>query len=967
MDKIEETYHNEGKMTEEENKQSSELPPAEYAGPPKSHTFKDETTTSQNISSPVIEPASQQDTTTLPKTDTAVSKNQTENQIKIPPHAPAHIGMLSEEEAEKEILDIPTKQPALIDLIADPADNPEEQPKKKFEFKWHFDPKIFKKYKDEVRDFFKKYPMIYKAFQATWICLMLGIYIGGIAFFSIFFVLYFAFTPLLKSYLDARGLSNIEFTVASHSLSDLTIKDIRDKNGLFSIKTLRLQYTFTNFLKGKITLADVDTLEIFIKQTPQKGYNVRDLMMIFLKLGLMDKNSPMHVQSLQFKNSKIFLDNKEFPIDFSGIGDLEVQRQFVIPFTIQNEYITANASLTTELNNTGTIWTITLDNGKLTLPQLPAEDLSGTLVFNTKNTHFRNFNADLTLKQENSEKKLKLQILPTQNNRLNANLSLDIPSANEQKPIQIELTLRNVELSNDLKAFSTDDPLNIKITNITSSFLTTQTLQASLNGKLNCKNNLCSFKQERPSDIILFSPIKKIWDTEFKASYPLRLTITPSKNDLFVLDKRKLSFDAILRKSSFNLTKQKSTNETESFTISTGETTLKGEFDLLSKKGTLETNSENVSISDDVLKLSRAKVETRTNMEGSSISISSPSVSLTENDLLKVPFALQLQITPDQYFSMLLQTSNRQVTLNANGYFSPFTGEILAAVETQPIVFKKGNLQPHQISGIISDDLKEVSGTISLRGQFHWKNDRSIDGPMNIALDKVSFDYGNTKINNLTTMMEVTSFVPFGTKRNQEAFIESILTTLPFTNIGINYYFDASKKQLNISRMNMELADIIFRIDPSWLTYQSPVQSISFKAKNIDLEKLVPYVNLNDFNMQGNISNASFSLQMNDENVFLKNMELTIPQDGSISYQPDVFTNTALEIFKNLTFKKATVILNELENQTIDFLFIGDNTNPQDKRKTTIRFNITEPLHNFIKTTKIEAIPDEVSEKMKLF
>lgn len=216
-------------------------------------------------------------------------------------------------------------------------------------------------------------------------------------------------------------------------------------------------------------------------------------------------------------------------------------------------------------------------------------------------------------------------------------------------------------------------------------------------------------------------------------------------------------------------------------------------------------------------------------------------------------------------------------------------------------------------------------------------------------------------------MMEITSFVPFGTKRNQEAFVESIITTLPFSNIDINYYFDMSKRQFNISRMNMELADVIFRIDPTWLTYQSPVQTFLFKAKNIDLEQVVPYARLDNFNMQGNISSASFSLQLDNEKVLLKNMELTIPQDGTITYTPESYSNASLDIFKNLSFKKATVILNELENQTTDFLFIGDSTNPQDRRKTTIRFNITEPLRNFIKSADPKPIPDEVIEKMKQF
>lgn len=953
-------------MADETKNQTSVVPPAGYAGPPKSRSFKNEAPNATPV--PPMPVSTQPVSSDDPYAGPPKSVHFTTDDRIAPPHAPAHIGVMSEEEAEREILDVPQKPPSLIDLIADPDDNPEEQKKKKFELNWHFDPKIFKKYKDEVRDFFEQNPMIYKTFQAAWMIIMTAVYVGGAAFFTIFFVLYFAFTPLLKGYLNARGLTNVDFTVASHSLSELTIKDIKDKQGLFKIKTIRLQYTFTNFLKGKITLADVDSLEIFIKQNKEKGYNVRDLISTFIKLGLMDRNSPMHIQSLQFKNSKVYVGDQSYPIDFSGIGDLEIQRQFVIPFTFQNDYLTANASLTTAVEGAGTTWTVTLDNGKLALPKLPAETVSGTLVWKTRNTHLQSFNADISLKQESTEKKLSVQVLPVQNGKANINMTLDLPSEpGSTKPLQLNMTLRNATIGKDLKSLSTTDPLNIKLINVDTDFLKADTIQASLNGSLECAGQRCTFKQTRPSDIIFFSPVKKVLDTEITVSYPLRMTLTPGKDNLFVLDQTLLTFDSIVRKSSFNLTKIKNGRETSALAVSTGETLLKGTFDLADRTGTLQTASENVSWSDNVLKFERAQIETQSDKNGSTISMSTPEMSLVDNSLLKIPFALQLQVTPDQYFNLALQSNNKQVTFNANGYFSTFTGEVLVAVETQPIRFDKDTLQPFQITELIDDSLTNVSGTVTCRGQIHWKNDRNVDGPMNVLLDKVSFDYGNVQVKNLSTMMEIASFVPFGTKRNQEAFVESIITTLPFDNVDLNYYFDMSKRQFNISRMNMELADVTFRIDPTWLTYQSPVQTFLFKAKNIDLEQLVPYINLDHYTMQGNISSASFSLQLDNEKVLLKNMELTIPQDGTIAYTPETYAAPSLEIFKNLSFKKATVILNELENQTTDFLFIGDSTNPQDRRKTTIRFNITEPLRNFIKSTKTKPVPEEVVEKMKQF
>lgn len=892
----------------------------------------------------------------------------TTDTIKVPPHAPAHIGPLTEEEAEKEILDVPAKPPSLIDLIAEPEDNPEEEQKKKFEFNFLTISKIFKKYKDEVHNFFEQNPLIYKRIQITWMLLMSLLYMSGLLFFIIFFVLYFAFTPLLKGYLVSRGLSNVTFTVDSHSLSELIIKNIEDKQGLFKVKSIRLQYTFTDFLRGKITLANVDSLEIFIKQDKENRYNIRNLITTFVKLGLLDRNSSMQIQSLQFKNSKIYVGDQAYPIDFSGIGDLEKQRQFIIPFTVQNDYLTTSASLTISIEPSGTNWLINIDNGKLTLPKLPAENLSGTISWKTQKTALQNITASLSLKQENNEKKLSLQLTPALNGKINMNMILDFPGkSEEQKSSQINLTLRNVTIGDDLKSLSTKDPLNIKLTNLQTSFLKADSVQFTLNGALDCKDSVCTFSQSRTSDITLTVPTKKIWDTEITTLDSLRIALVPEKQDLFVLDKTNLTFDATLRDSSYNLTKKGTSSEVSSLLVSTGETKIKGNFDFIDKVGSLQTFSKNVKWADNILKFERAEIETQTDNNGVSLSLSTPSASLVSSNILKIPFSLKLQTSPDQYFNMELKSNNKQLNLTASGYFNSFTGEVLAVVETQPIHFNKDTLQPSQITSLIDNNFRDVSGIITCRGQIHWRNNRSIDGPMNILLDNISFNYGNTQVNRLSSMMSITSFIPFGTRRNQKAFIESIQTPVPFSNVDIDYYFDKTKRQLNISRMNLELANVIFRIDPTWLTYQSPVQALFFKAKNIDMSQLIPYINLTPLHMQGNISSASFSLQLNNKKFLMKNMELLIPQEGEIAYTPEKYPESNLKIFTNLPFKKATIILNELENETTDFLFIGDKTNSQDKKKTTIRFNITKPLNNFIKSANPKPIPEELIEKVKEF
>ena len=71
-----------------------------------------------------------------------------------------------------------------------------------------------------------------------------------------------------------------------------------------------------------------------------------------------------------------------------------------------------------------------------------------------------------------------------------------------------------------------------------------------------------------------------------------------------------------------------------------------------------------------------------------------------------------------------------------------------------------------------------------------------------------------------------------------------------------------------------------------------------------------------------------------------------------IAYTPAVYPNKNLEVLKNLPFRKATLMLNELADGTTDFLLIAENKNVQNRRRTTIRFNIASPLSSFVTVPK---------------
>ena len=908
----------------------------DYAGPPKSHNFSGNVPPSP--ANPFPSPAEP-----VPSMPVHTSQHFTENDL-----------------LEKQ---------SLINQIMVSEPKPEPEKKPLFDFNFHFNKSMLFHWDKEIIAFLNKYPLLKRTLQIVWGTILTGIYLSGFFFFAAFLTIYFAFTPILRSYLDSKGLQNVSFTVSSHDLSQITLTNIADKNGSFKIKTMRLQYSLAELLKRQITIADIDGFEVKIQDNKEKGFNIKEVASLFWKIGIIDHNSPFKIQSLQMKNAKLFIGNNEYqlPINFSGIGELATTQHFLIPFTIQNQYLQAEASLDTQIGPRETTWIIKVEKGQLTLPEQPTLSINATLTWKTQNLSMRSLALDVAVLTEGKERTFNLSIFPGEKDKLNIDATITIPLLNNPKPFQAELSLKNVDLAKDLRSFKSNSPINLKLTNVQNKFLSTEIIQTTLNGDLSCAKKTCSFELKKPSDLILFSPVKEFGDTKIDISYPMRLTLFPQEKKLFNLSSKEIIFSALFKNATLNLRKTPKNEETSDLRIFLGNATADGNYSFYDKKASFSINGKNVSYSDDSLKIERADVQLQMTGLGTSLNVKSPSLMLEKNTLLKQPVAIDFYMDTEQYFKLTANTFNKQLLIDANGYYNPYTGEILAALSTNTIPFKKGLPSPAEISSLFDNNLTNLTGNITLKGQVHYKNERNVSGPLKIMFEDVSFDYGNAHITNLNTVMTMSSLLPFGTQGVQTAFAQSIDAVLPMQNVQAQFFFDASRKQFNISQLDVTMAGRFMRIDPAWLIYQAPVYTFTFKAKPAKVEELLTYLNVKDLAVSG-FGTLEYTIQLEDKKFSLKNLQLEIPGEGLIAYTPSVYPNANLEVLKNLPFRKATLMLNELADDTTDFLLIAENKNLQNRKRTTIRFNIKTPLASFIKDAQeAYSIPLEFKQMKESF
>lgn len=808
----------------------------------------------------------------------------------------------------------------------------------------------------QIAEFKEKYKKPLLILNMIWACFITAVYVFGITFFALFFNFYFKFTPIMEEYLKSHNLSDVSFNVTGHNLSEITLSDIRHSKGLFKIKNIKLQYTFMNLLNRKISIADIDGLTIQLTDRGLNGFNFEDFASFFEKIGIFkDGQDRVKIQSIQIRNAKLLIgdDTYQIPIEFTGNGDMDVKNQLVIPFIYTGEMLQIQSKLTLNFSNIGTSWKFLIENGKITLPEMAAEDLSGTVSLKTTGKRLSALNTSLIMKKDAREKILNLDITPAKDDRINIKTVLNITEGSQDKPFTAEFEIYDVVWGKDLRSIKTDDAFNVMIKNIQTPFMDLESVQANLIGTLDCRDTACQYTVTKPSTVKLFSPSKRFYDTTVSASYPLNIVLSPQKPFLFTLKDNLLNVNAIVADGNYDL--QKKNEETTDENAGKKQISLKfkdgqilASYHLLDKNGAIKISGKDGEYTDDVVSVKEASFQTETNADGTKIALVSPNVSLA-SDAFKLPFSLDIQVDGKNYFNALLKTQNNMIDVKGGGYFNPYTGDFMTSVETiSPIVFEKQGIQLPQISSLFDKNIRNLEGTVQMKGYVHVINDMNVSGPLHLLLNDISFDYENMNVNRLSTLLTVSSLVPFGTSQAQTAFVQSLTTILPFRGIESTFYFDASKKQMNVSKTSVNLAGGKFRIDPVWIPYHTDVRTFIFKDKSFSLSSLAKNLNIDGLQMSG-IGLATATVLVETGRMQLKTLELDIGGEGYIRYTGKETPDSLDDEFRNVEFKSAKILMSELSDGSTDVSLIAEPRNTVEKRRITRRFNIAQPLRDFLK------------------
>ena len=924
---------------------------ADYAGPPKSHDFQSNPSgmpVGQFAPPPKIQmPEKTPENVQLNEADIlatppAINNTETDNELLRMIERSGEI----EATKNKKKVKVKTKKEPLFDL-------------KKLDIS-----KEWFEFRKKIIETKRKYKKAIQAFNLLWGITKFSFYCVGLSFFALCSFIYFSFEPLVQSYLDKHKLSNISFDSISYSLSELTLKNVKEKNGLFTIGSVNVHYTFADLLDKKIPSVIIDSMKIYLQEEADGKNTAQSFITTLWNSGLLEQNSLFTIQSLRLENSVLYVGNKEYklPVNFSGVGSLGAKKHLEFPITLNNDYLSLKANIKLDLSYMASEWTMEILEGSLYLPGFELQTLKGNASLKTRRGNLTSLTFVGSLTNEGRKKDLDIQIIPSSGQRASLKLTYTIPD----KPRTIySLNLSNIVLATDLRSFESRSPMFFKVTNIGSEELKADTIQISANGLFKCDSNGCFYRLQKRSDLIMFNPSYNFYDTDFSIVYPLRLTIEPNDDYTVRYKDKKIDVNLIVNRSIFDLRKKSGNSTPESIEVNLNESVIKSSFDLEKKEWTSDFDLFLSKIDAPFAFSADTKVKGSLSKDGFIGKINTPKIKLKTFPYFKPEVSLDMSVTTDDYFVATIESENKQISASVNGYYHPYTGEILMALQTnKPIVFKKSLLSPNEVSGMFSPDLKEATGSVSVKGEVHYKGNRAISGPLKVKIDDASFSFGNTKVKNLNTVLNITQLVPFGAQGIQNIYAEELTNAMPFENVHAQVLFDSNRKQFNISSLTTDIAGYRLAIEPMWYNYGAPIYNFTLKGKTEPIQKIIDNTTLKNLQIKGNGS-ISVSTQLEEDKMTLKSCELSIPNDGYITYTPKVYPNPYLENLKYLDFRRLSIYLTE-QDEKVELIFSGDNKSNKLRKKTNFRFTIKEPLEKYIVPQKW-TLPDMIADEKENF
>ena len=730
-------------------------------------------------------------------------------------------------------------------------------------------------YFDSVR---RSHESFFHFLGGIWAGFMGLIYLGGVV--TLFLSIYArARLPLyLENFFESHNLKYDSLKMADYSLSRIKITNLHDEQNRYVIPQLNVHSTFADFLQGRIRTVTADGLQLNLKSAKANGESLENVLAV---LGMianpMEAGLDLKINSITINNAVLNIEGADtkIPVNFSMSGLYTNDAQVVIPFTVNEEFLKMDASLSVSGKAQNRKLDLTIKSGTLALANHPPEELQGNIVLQTALDKIDSVQSQINLNYGYSLKTIQTDLTNTEKG-FKGNLSFLFKNTSEKeaKPLaDLSLTLDELSITKD-GFISTSAPIQMKINRLVRNTTVLEGVEGTLNGEMQCSfaTSGCQYDLSQEAVLRYQNLAIRYKEQNIVINESGTLTFMPSANTLTLqLQDSKIGLNWILSNVSLSGFYNVQTNPLH---LTADTCQLSGNFSTQVSQDSFDAKVENGFYQAPNLTMTGIDLTAQDLYNPTApIRFSATEVS-TSSPLLKQPVSVDMTYLNRQ-IKANVQIKDTDITLIAEGIFQPFQKTFIGQFKMPSVDLAKLPFDLSEFSAVFPKSLTDVSGQITAVGQLHFAGAANIAGPFYLGLKDVSFQAKETPVGPINGVIALQSLIPLVSAPNQNVFIGKIETLVPLTNI--NASFQLENQALRLLNATAELGNENLSLSSALIPYRKPNALLYLKTdKDFDISKLTPFLNLTGITPVGGTGSLAIPVDISEKGVELSSATLKV-------------------------------------------------------------------------------------------
>ena len=758
----------------------------------------------------------------------------------------------------------------------------------------------------------------------------------------------------LEEQLQAR---DIQFESADYGMDRIEVHNLKGPNNSYTVDTLVVNTTFTDLLQKRIRSVIVDGLKIQLDANP--NFNpIQDIPALLSHIqNPVRGNMNLKIDALEVSNARLRLVNQQMdlPITFSVQGIYNDQAKVMIPLMITKPSLSARGALMISGETKNPEWTLSITEGKVTLPRHPPEDFSGELKVilsdNTLNTVQANFKIGsgtiektITASFKKKNDGLAGQLVWNKNNKTesahSSNLSVDVAY----------LSLFGKQ------ALTTRGELVIKSQQFDAPDFGFKSLNAPLEAEITCPDwQKCSLSVVAPSKVSIQSAWINYQRQKFQTKKPLQFNVQPQNNAVsfqtvvdgqdfvtsFLLPLQDVVFESANVESGAGLS------------LNASDLELKGRF---ADQVQLAVASQKMSYKATTLAFNNASLNIGDIFqETSPVSLNGRDVTVAGMPLLSHPFNLVFNKVGEKSTAHLT-FKGQPIDLKLDGQLSVDKKTFVGQIDLRPFDLSKLTISPQELWPNLPTSISRLSGQMAVRGQLQWAGGQNIKGPLYLGLKDVSFYVDKTPVSGVNTVLTMDALSPFMTREKQHVFVKNIDSLIPFNSVDVVFQVDSQNFKL------MQLAvvggGLPLMASQSVFSLQNNVLISLKNNRSFDAPIINQAVNLENIRLSSGLASVSVPVELRDGLISVPNVTVRV-QDAVAQWPADTYKDV-FDKASGYFVRNGQIIMNQ--DKQLQMSLTGRVL--PSKAQQDVQLNKIPLPNSFFKAVPAKAVPPDIQSRL---